>query len=134
MRKEQRGEALAPETPPERLWALAEESTTIAYEVAKNPSAPPELLEALASRRSKRIQQAVAANPNTPLPLLFTLGRSFPEALLGNLAFSLLLIEKPNLFHEMPPETQRALLRSEGLPAHFLETLATDKNIKIRIL
>lgn len=70
----------------------------------------------------------MAANPNTPTEILLKLGAEFPEQLLSNLVFSLLLLENPNLVEQMPLTTLLSILKLERVPVSFLEWAAGHSN------
>ncbi len=108
-------------SPPELLQALARESIDLARLVANNPCAAPELLRELGKSSDVITRRHVAANPNTPTQVLLELGGEFPEELLNNLIFPLLLLEKPNLVEDIPLTTLRNLLKYEQVPLSFLE-------------
>src|SRR4051812_6858452 len=100
MKKALRAEALAADAPLEQWGALALKSRTLALVVARHPAAPPALLEQMAlekmaSGTGRGLLRTLAANPNTPLPMLLRLGEPFPEELLKNPAFTLALLENP---------------------------------------
>lgn len=89
-------EAASESTSCDRLFELALACTDLARLVA-NHSAPPELLHELGDSRDLRTRENVATNPNTPTEILLNLGAEFPEQLLGNPVFFLLLLENLNL-------------------------------------
>ncbi len=72
---------------------------SISFLQARDPSTAPEVLERLAKKRSKRIQRAIAQNPNTPWPTLKQLLILHPEEVLRNPALPLLLLADPLLFY-----------------------------------
>lgn len=86
----------------ERLQELSQHNIDLARVIADNPASPPELLRTMARRRDKALLENVTANPNTPTEVLFKLGKRFPEQFLKNPILSLLLLENPNFFREMP--------------------------------
>lgn len=49
------------------------------------------------------------------------MGTDFPDKLLKNPVFDLLLLERPNLIVEMPWSTLQQLLTQEQIPQYFLE-------------
>ncbi len=119
-------------------------------EEAQNPQTPPERLKALASRPEAEVRRAVAANPNTPEEVLWRLAVHFPEAVLSNPVLELFWLLNANWLAEMPgyargrllacPEAslhlQRwalkegdtpallSVLQNPGVPGEFLEALA----------
>jgi hypothetical protein len=109
-------EAANPNTPSIRLGELASASTGLAQLVAKNPCAPSSLLAELSESKDAITRQNVAANPNTPTEVLLKLGAEFPEELLNNPVFSLLLLEKPNLAESIPTSTLASLVKLETVP------------------
>ena len=113
-------EAAQETTPPERLRELAEQDIALARIVAKNPAAPPDLLKELTSTGDKAVRKGATANPNTPSDVLLELGGQFPENLLDNPIFDLLLLENPNLLADMPKSSLKSLLKRDFVPASFL--------------
>ncbi|MEG4320446.1 MULTISPECIES: HEAT repeat domain-containing protein [unclassified Microcoleus] len=120
-------------TAPQRLIELARLTTDIAQVVANNPSAPANLLRELSVSSDATIRAHVAANPNTPTEVLLELGSEFPEQLLGNPIFSLLLLENPNLVEQIPLTTLRSILCVESVPGFFLEWAATHSDSKVQL-
>jgi Leucine rich repeat variant len=88
---------------------------------AANICTAPGILLALSTSKDYETRKAVASNPNTPTETLFQLGIEFPQELLENPVFSLLLLENPNLFQELPEDTQASLLKLEVIPDTFLQ-------------
>jgi len=114
-------EATNEQTPPERLRELAKINPAIASLVANNPNASPELLTKLADSEEDFIRKNVAANPNTPKEVLWKLGEEFPEEVLENAVFPLLLLENPNLLEEIPQKTMASFLKCPTVPISFME-------------
>jgi hypothetical protein len=114
-------EAVNEKTSSDRLYELAQISTPLAELVAQNSCTPPELLRELGNSSDVTTHQHVAANPNTPTEVLLKLGSKFPQQLLDNPIFSLLLLENPNLVNEMPISTLISLLKQEKVPISLLE-------------
>ncbi|RUT04992.1 hypothetical protein DSM106972_038130 [Dulcicalothrix desertica PCC 7102] len=116
-------------THPDRLRDLADFCIELARVVAKNPSAPPDVLEVLSGyQHDPEIQRNVTTNPNTPSEVLIALGADFPSELINNPVFPLLVLEKPSLFQEMPLETLLTLSskRKKGysnIRAHAIKAL-----------
>ena len=75
----------------------------------------PERLRELAEQNVK-LARIVASNPNTPRETLLELGTEFPEELLKNPVFDLLLLENPNLLAQMPESTLKSLVKLEIMP------------------
>lgn len=107
-------------TPPEELTKLAKQSVELATIVAQNANTEPELLIELATSEDFIIRQNVAANPNTPIKTLFSLGAEFPKELLNNPILNLLLLENPNLISEIPIATLRSLIKQDNVPELFI--------------
>ena len=114
-------EATNEQTPPERLRELAQINSTIATLVANNPNATTELLTELADSEENFIRKNVAANPNTPMEVLWKLGEEFPQEVLDNAVFPLLLLENPNLLEEIPQQTMASFLKCSAVPISFME-------------
>lgn len=125
-------EATNESTSCDRLFELAR-STELARLVAKNPSASPSLLQELGDSSDATTRENVAANPNTPTDVLLKLGAEFPEQMLDNPVFSLLLLENPNLVDEMPKTTLRSILKQERVPVYFLERAADKSDLEVQL-
>jgi hypothetical protein len=124
-------EAVDEKTSSDRLLELARLSIELAQRVAKNPRTPPDLLRELGNSRDYTTRKNVAANPNTPTEVLLKLGAEFPEQLLDNPIFSLLLLENPNLIEQIPRTTLLSLLKCETVPASFLERAANKRDREV---
>ena len=68
----------------EQIWRQAQDENT-----------SPEILAKLAKSKDKEILRLVAGNPNTPVETLEKLGKEFPDAIVENPIFDLLLLENP---------------------------------------
>lgn len=121
-------EAANENTSSARLTELASISPNLARIIAKNPGATPELLRKLSVSGDFITRLQVTLNPNTPTDVLLELGRSFPEQLLRNPVYSLLLQENPNLL----AGSLQNLLKLEGLPVYVLEKFAQHQNVWVR--
>lgn len=114
-------EARDEKTRSKRLGELAKASSTLGRLVAGNPNADPQLLAELASREDESIRREVAGNPNAPTEVLWELGEEFPEEVLENAVFSLLLLENPNLVETIPEDTLLNFLKCSAVPVSFME-------------
>lgn len=112
----------------ENLRQLAGLNIESARLVAKNENADAELLEELAFSKDKIVRQGVAGNANTPVKILLKLGAEFPQELLDNPVFFLLILENPNLYEEMPAETIYSLVKLETVTEFILEQIVARKN------
>jgi len=112
----------------ERLEELAALNADLARLVASNSATPPEVLYKLAKFRHYSIRKNLAANPNTPTDVLLKLGKYFPEELLNNPVWSLLLLENMNLFKQILKDT-KLLLRLLTYDSNrlLMETIENDK-------
>ena len=79
-----RREAADETTSSERLAALAEESDALARIVAKNPSAPVDLLRVLSRSEDEATRKNVILNPFASFDILSDLENEFPEIFLNN--------------------------------------------------
>jgi hypothetical protein len=95
-------EAQQTTTSAKRLETLAQKSVAAKRLVAKNPSAPSELLRKLATDYDIEVRKAVTSNPNTPHDLLLQLGKAFPNELVNNPIFCLLVLENKYLLSKIP--------------------------------
>ncbi|KJH72068.1 hypothetical protein [Aliterella atlantica] len=64
--------------------------------IASNSSSSPALLTELSNNSDFEIRSLVASNPNTPVDILMKLGEEFPDQILENPVFNLLLLEEPD--------------------------------------
>jgi hypothetical protein len=114
-----RQEAAAADTTAERLTELAADPK-LACLVAANPSTPAELLLELSHSVDKTVHKACTSNANTPVEALLKLGAQFPEQLLENPVFDLLLLAHPGLFEELPTATLNSLLKRDQVPVGLI--------------
>lgn len=114
-------EAASENTSQQRLQELAKISTELARIIARNVNTAPELLSKLSISTDKETRLGIVSNPNTPTDILWQLGKEFPDKLLENPVFSLLLLENPNLADEIPHGTMCSLLLAKEVPIKFLE-------------
>ena len=91
-----------------------------ARQLAKGETTAPEVLAQLATNEDRETRRSVAENPNTPTGILLKLGAEFPEELLNNPIFDLLLLEKPNLIEDIPIKTLRNLIKQDNVPESFI--------------
>ncbi len=124
-------EAQQTSTSAKRLEVLAQKSITAKRLVAKNPSAPTQLLQKLANDSDIEVRKAVASNPNTPHELLLQLGKAFPNELLNNPVFDLLLLENTCLQRTIPVDSYHELLKKEDISISLLEILTRNGNQEI---
>jgi pentose-5-phosphate-3-epimerase len=127
-------EATHESTPGDRLKELAQISTELPQLVAKNPSAPSELLQELSNSGDVITRQNVVANPNTPTEVLLNLGSEFPEQLLNNPSFFLLWLENPNLLDEMPQTTLLSIFKQESVPISLLEWAVNHLDSQVQLV
>ncbi|MBE9228907.1 hypothetical protein IQ264_26195 [Phormidium sp. LEGE 05292] len=79
----------------------------------------PDLLKQLATDEDAEVRRAVASNPNTPQDVLLKLGKEFPDAIVTNPIFNILLLENPeSLFVRL------SLARSSSSPSETLANLS----------
>ncbi|MBW4600863.1 MAG: hypothetical protein KME29_15005 [Calothrix sp. FI2-JRJ7] len=102
-------EVMSGEVSFERLQELSQKNLDLARLIAENPACPPELLEIMARRKDNIILANVTANPNTPTEILCNLGKRFPLQFLKNPILSLLVLENPNFFRQIPLNTLYSL-------------------------
>lgn len=114
-----RQEASSAETAPERLKELADDPK-LARLVAANSNAPAELLLELSRNDDKAVRKACTSNANTPVEALLKLGAQFPEQLLENPVFDLLLLAHPGVFEDLPTATLNSLLKRNQVPVELI--------------
>ena len=101
------------------------------WQAASCPSTDPDCLVELAATGDRQLRHAIAANPNTPMSLLWELGVEFPEALAANPILLLLPIANPGIAKAIPLATLRQLVRSEALPIALLAAAARRGDFQI---
>ncbi|MBW4472940.1 MAG: hypothetical protein KME45_21570 [Stenomitos rutilans HA7619-LM2] len=116
-------------TPVEKLREFVQQSVELARIVSRNSYADPELLRELAASSDQEARCGVAANPNVPVEVLFKLGEEFPKQLLENPVVSLLLLENPDLFNNLPRPTVDSILKEECIPTFFLNWAINQRRI-----
>lgn len=124
---------------------------------AQDPTTPPERLRHLSLSGNPTVVEAVTANANTPMDVLVRQGAKYPDALILNPIFPLLLFENPRFFaglsdeagvrlvrHPMAwpelwmlatqgrPRVRLALTQLPNMTQDVLQKLETDKNALIR--
>lgn len=114
-----RQEASSADTAPERLTELAQDPK-LARLVAANPNASADLLLELSHSDDKAVRKACTSNANTPVEALLKLGGQFPEQLLENPVFDLLLLAHPGLFEDLPTATLNSLLKRDQVPVGLI--------------
>jgi hypothetical protein len=92
----------------------AEQETCLNLATADTTSI--EVLKQLATDKNAEVRMAVASNPNTPQDILRHLGQEFPDAIVANPIFNILLLENP--------ESQFIRLSLARSSTTSLETLA----------
>lgn len=112
-------EAVSSQTTAERFSELAKDQK-LARLVAANPSAPPDLLSKLSRSNDKPTRSACAANSSTPVEALLELGSQFPEQLIENPVFDLLILGNPDIFAELPVSTVNSLLKRDVVPVELI--------------
>ncbi|NJL63316.1 MAG: hypothetical protein HC903_17655 [Methylacidiphilales bacterium] len=120
-------EAASETTSPQRLTELANTHIELARIVAANVVTPPQLLQELSRRKDIGIKIAVASNPNTSTHILFSLGKDFPEEVLNNPIFPILLLENLNLLENIPLQTLESFLKSPIVPNSFIDWVINNR-------
>jgi hypothetical protein len=126
-----RQEAASEKTSPQRLEELAKINLELARFVAKNANTAPDFLLDLGSSSDNTIRENVAGNPNTPTEMLLELGAEFPQQLLENPVFSLLLLENPNFVADIPFITLQRLLKLQEVSPQFLELATNHDDVEV---
>ncbi len=85
-----------------------------------------EILQKLSKDPDSEVRKAVVSNPNTPIEILEELGEEFPEIIIINPIFNLLLLENPDSRF-----VRLSLARSLTTSAKSLARLAETKDKKI---
>ena len=94
---------------------------------AQDENISSEILAQLATNKDRVTRQYVASNPNTPLEIIKKLSQEFPEEVISNLTFDLLLIEEPD-----NDWVQLTLARSSTTPIETLVELSKSDDYGIR--
>jgi hypothetical protein len=99
---------------------------------ARDPNTKPERLVELLRQGSLDVREAVARNANTPLKTLLQLAEKQPQAVLKNPVLPLLLLENPNVLHQLEHQAVIAILRVKPLPAWVAQSLASHPDRRVR--
>ncbi|MBV6628285.1 MAG: hypothetical protein KI793_36090 [Rivularia sp. (in: Bacteria)] len=126
-----RQEAASENVSPQRLEELSNINIELTRIVAKNANTAPNLLRDLSSNSDRIIRANIAGNPNTPTDILLELGADFPQQLLENPVFSLLLLENPNFVADIPVATLLSLLKIDGVSPQFLELASNHDDVEV---
>ena len=94
---------------------------------AQNENTPPEVLAKLSKSKDREILRLIASNPNTPVEILEKLGEEFPDEIVANPIFNLLLLENPESRFIL-----LSLARASTTSIEKLEELANHKNILVQ--
>lgn len=89
-----------------------------ARQAALDENTKPFVLDKLANSHDSRVRQYTAKNPNTAVETLLELGNEFPEEIITNPVFNLLLLENPQ-----SEFVQISLFRSTTTPLDVLEKM-----------
>jgi hypothetical protein len=90
-------------------------------QIASYPEAEPEVLRKLSKSWDVCTQKLVAGNPNTPIDTLWDLISDFPNQILENPVWPLVMLTNPNWIEEVPEEKVIALLKKPGIPSLFID-------------
>lgn len=121
-------------TSQQRLKELASISDNLAEIVAQNIAASPELLTELASHESKAVRKAVTCNPKTPTEIFLELGEYFPQELLNNPAFELLLLGNLKSLEEIPIRLLSILIQYRDTPKFILDSILENEELDFEII
>ena len=109
-------------TKPERKDSIPSER---ALHIAADPSAPVEILTALAEHHDDRVGSLVAANPNTPEAILHRLWLQHPLAILQNPLLSYRAFTTGESFTKLLPRSNKLVLYSALRKEERLEDIET---------
>lgn len=115
-------EAASPDTSSQRLEELAQDQALLPI-LASNPATPPALLAQLSQKPVRAVRQAVAKNPNAPVPVLLSLAEEFPHEFLVNPVIPLLSLAQPDFIKGISHQAWLQLLRFEAVPLAWLRWL-----------
>lgn len=119
----------------EELTKLARQSIELASLVASNVNANFELLQELYSYNDRSINEGIASNPNTPPKILVELLKTFPQQVVSNPIFPLLLLENPNFIkEEILRDILIVLLQQKELPEFFVNKALKSQSDLIRYI
>lgn len=107
--------------------------------IAATEETPAEVLEQLAQDKDPEVRRAVAGSPNTPTKTLLKLGKEFPEEIISNPIFSLLLLENPRfvslaLARSSTTSVETLIQLAETTDTEILEAIARNPNTPIAAL
>ena len=95
---------------------------------ARDENTPPKILAKLAKSKDKEIRRYITENPNTPVEALEKLGEEFPDAIVANPIFNLLLLEDPESKFVL-----LSLARASTTSVEKLKELAEHQDRDIRV-
>ena len=108
-------------TPCEKLFELANSSQlVIARIVAANSSISPDVVAALQLRKDEKINHALAANPATPVHILYELGVRYTSEFVHNPIFKMEQISDPFFLTHLPGGLLKNILTHESTPEYIL--------------
>ena len=108
-------------TPCEKLFELANSSQlVIARIVAANSSISPDVVAALQLRKDEKINHALAANPATPVHILYELGVLYTSEFVHNPIFKMEQISDPFFLTHLPGGLLKNILTHESTPEYIL--------------
>ncbi|AFY55296.1 Leucine rich repeat protein [Rivularia sp. PCC 7116] len=126
-----RQEAASENISPQRLEELSNINIELTRIVANNANTAPDFLRNLSSESDRIIRANITGNPNTPTDILFELGADFPQQLLENPVFSLLLLENPNFVADIPVATLLSLLKIDEVSPQFLQLASNHDDVEV---
>lgn len=118
------------------MWELARINIKLARLVAKNSSAPPELLEKLSNgfniyRWDDEVRRNVVANPNTPTNVLIDFAGAYPNEFLQNPILPLLALENPQFLNSANRQTIIKILENHQIPECVFISLQSYKDADV---
>jgi hypothetical protein len=96
-------------------------SDRVDRKIAQHDRVASSTLKKLAQSRAASVLRNVVLNPACPKDLLLELASKFPNEFFQNPAFSLLLLEEPDLFSRLPITVIKSILKSPDCPASIID-------------
>jgi hypothetical protein len=100
--------------------------------IAANPETDPKTLESLSKSGINYIMEAVAENPNTPIPVLWKLVKFFPHQVVNNPTFNLITLEDSNWITGILAEDLLEIIQQPNTPNIFRKEAVKHDNYLVR--
>ena len=104
----------------------------MSVEEAKNPQTSRERLTELAQSKDERLKKLLAQNPNTPVPVLFSLAnQNLANLIVQNPVWEILYSEDPAFLHKYEPEALQFVKTFTFLSERFFFFISSHPNQEV---